>query len=206
MGCGFRQENFKKFIGKNRLRGKSDLIAGILGLEPGPWSFLNQLGVVGEGKFSYCFEVFKYDIEGSNTYLRFGADATIGGASQQVRTTLIVVPQFLSRQCYLKLEDISVGRKRINFPGGTFELKSREGGAIIDTGTTISMIYKDHLDRVADFVKAHFKDLGVEYIGAQESLDVCLRLPGRFDIHNYPSITLHFQQAVTLFQIIKQIL
>ncbi|XP_026384482.1 aspartic proteinase CDR1-like [Papaver somniferum] len=196
MGCGFRQDNFKNFIGKNHLRGKPDLIAGILGLGPGSWSFLNQLGAAGEGKFSYCFEAFKYYIEGSNTYLRFGADATIGGASQEVRTTPIVVPQFRSYQYYLNLEDISVGSKRINFPSGTFEIKSRrEGGAIIDTGAIISHMYKDHFDIVSDLVKTHFKELGVEYIGAMGSLDVCFRLRGRFDIHNYPSITLHFQQA-----------
>ncbi|XP_026384480.1 aspartic proteinase CDR1-like [Papaver somniferum] len=196
MGCGFKQENFENYIGKNHLYGKRDVIAGILGLGPGEMSFLNQLGAAGEGKFSYCFEAFKYHIEGSDTYLRFGADATIGSASQKVRTTPIVVPPFRAYAYYLNLEDISVGNKRINFPSGTFELKSqKEGGAIIDSGSSISTMYKDHFDIVADLVKEHFKKFGVKYIGIRGYYDVCFRLRGRFDIANYPSITLHFQRA-----------
>ncbi|XP_026459572.1 aspartyl protease AED1-like [Papaver somniferum] len=167
IGCGFHQENFEKFI-----------------------------GVVGEGKFSYCLETFNNKIEGSDTYSRFGADATIGDASQVIRIAPIIVPQFRAYQYYLNLEDISVGNKRVGFPRGTFELKSqKEGGTIIDTGVQISMMYKDHFDRVVDLVKAHFKGLGVEYTGTQKNFDVCFRVCGRFDITNYPSITLHLQQA-----------
>ncbi|XP_026459573.1 aspartyl protease AED1-like [Papaver somniferum] len=194
MGCGFRQDNFEINIGRNHLYGNPDFIAGILGLGPGEWSFLNQLGDVGEGKFSYCLELFKDGIVGSYTYLRFGADATIGGVFQ---TTPIVVPPFRTTLLYyLNLQDISVGNKRVRFPRGTFKVKSRkEGGTIIDSGAPFSTMYKDHFDRVVDLIKTHFSEFGVEYIGTYNSFDACFRLPGRFDIANYPSITLHFQQA-----------
>ncbi|XP_026460711.1 aspartic proteinase CDR1-like [Papaver somniferum] len=89
MGCGFRQDNFENFFGKNHLHGEPDLIAGILGLGVGQWSFVNQLGAVGEGKFSYCFETFNDNIEGSDTYLRFGADATIGGIFQKANYDIL---------------------------------------------------------------------------------------------------------------------
>ncbi|XP_026409994.1 aspartic proteinase CDR1-like [Papaver somniferum] len=195
MGCGFCQENFENFIGKNHMLGKPDLIAGILGLGSGQWSFLNQLGTAGEGRFSYRFETFNYNIEGSNTYLRVGADATIGGVGQNVHITPIVVPNYPTSLYYLNLEDISVGKKRIRFPRGTFKLnEKREGGTIIDSGTPISTMYKDHFDKVADLVKAHFKELEIECIGSQYDFDVCFRPQGRFDINNFPSITLHFQQ------------
>ncbi|XP_026416124.1 aspartic proteinase CDR1-like [Papaver somniferum] len=196
MGCGFFQQNFEKFIGNNHLVGKPDLIAGILGLGSGKWSFLNQLGVAGQGKFSYCFETFNPNIEGSNTYLRFGADATIGGVLQKVHTTPIVVPEFETSLYYLNLEDISVGNKRVGFPRNAFKQNNRRvGGAIIDSGAPISIMYKNHFDRVADLVKEHFNRIGIEYIGSQECFNVCFRLRGRFDITNYPSITFHFQQA-----------
>ncbi|XP_026384483.1 aspartic proteinase nepenthesin-2-like [Papaver somniferum] len=166
----------------------------ILGLGPGEWSFLNQLGAAGEGKFSYCLEMFNDRIRGSDIYLRFGADATIGGVFQ---TTPTVVPLFRTKlHYYLNLEDISVANKRVRFPKGTFEVKSRkEGGIIIDSGAPFSTMYKDHFDRVADLVKSHFRELRVEYISTYNSFDACFRLPGRFDITHYPSITLHFQQA-----------
>ncbi|XP_026441707.1 aspartic proteinase CDR1-like [Papaver somniferum] len=195
-GCGRIQENFEDFIGKNHLRGKPDLITGILGLGLGQWSFLNQLGAVGQGKFSYCFETFNQNMEGSDTYLRFGEDAIIGRAGQEVHITPIVVPKFETSYYFLNLEDISVGNKRIGFPKGTFKLSSRGvGGSAIDSGTPISIMYKDRFDRIADLVKANFNELGVEYIGPQQSFDVCFRLRGKFDINKYPYITLHFQQA-----------
>ncbi|XP_026395885.1 probable aspartic protease At2g35615 [Papaver somniferum] len=194
MGCGFNQENFD--IGDNHLRGKPDLIAGILGLGSGSWSFVNQLGDEGQGKYSYCFEPYNSNIGGSDTYLRFGEDAKIGGAFSKVYTTPMVVTQFPTQLYYLKLEDISVGNNKIRFPRGTFEVNSKGvGGTAIDSGTPISMMYKYHFDRVANLVKEHFSKLGVEYIGSQEYFDVCFRLRGKFDINNYPSITYHFQQA-----------
>ncbi|XP_026384047.1 aspartic proteinase nepenthesin-2-like [Papaver somniferum] len=194
MGCAFIQENFEKYIGNNHLRGKPDLIVGISGLGSEQWSFLNQLGVVGQVKFAYCFERFNSKIEGSNTYLRFDADAIIGGVGQEVRKTPIIVSHFRPQLYYLNLEDINVGNKRVGFPRGTFKLNSQgEGGTVIDYGSPLSMMYKDHFDRVAELVKAHFNELGIEYIGSLKSFDVCFRLRGRFDISNYPSITLHFQ-------------
>ncbi|XP_026420254.1 aspartic proteinase CDR1-like [Papaver somniferum] len=196
IGCGFRQENFENVMGNNHLHGKPDLIAGILGLGLGQWSFLNQLGAIGQGKFSHCLQTFDWNIEGPSTYLRFGADAIIGGVGQRVHKTPIVVPWFQTPLYYLNLEDISVGTKRVRFPRGTFKVNIKgEGGAIIDSGTPLSMMYKDHFDKIADLVKAHFNKLGIEYIGSVHHFDVCFRIRGRFDTANYPSITLHFQQA-----------
>ncbi|XP_026458741.1 aspartic proteinase CDR1-like [Papaver somniferum] len=195
MGCGFCQENSDHVIGSNHLRGKPYLIAGILGLGPGPWSFINQLGAAGQGKFSYCFDIYNQNIEGSDTYLRFGADATIGGAGQEVHTTPMVAPKSDFSFYYLSLEDISVGNKRVGFPKGIFKRRSEgKGGTVIDSGTLISMMYGHHFDVVADLVRAHFNELVVEYIGSLQNFDACFRIPGRFDITNYPSITLHFQQ------------
>ncbi|XP_026385020.1 aspartic proteinase nepenthesin-2-like [Papaver somniferum] len=197
MGCGLVQQNFEKDWGKNHQYGKPDLIAGILGLGSGQWSFLNQLGAYGQGKFSYCLEAYNKKIEGSDTYLRFGADATIGHGGQEVHQTPIVVPeQFQTSLYYLNLEDISVGNKKIGFPRGTFELKIQGTcGCIIDSGTPISMMYKGHFDKVADLVKAHFNGLRVEYVGKRYNYEACFRVPRKFDTANFPSITLHFEKA-----------
>ncbi|XP_026440584.1 aspartic proteinase CDR1-like [Papaver somniferum] len=201
IGCGFVQENFERYLGNNHLYGKHNLIAGILGLGSGEWSFINQLGAAGQGKFSYCFEAINWKLEGSNTYLRFGTDAKIGGAFQKVHTTPIVVTLFLTTLYYLNLEDISVGNKRVGFPRGIFKVNDRkEGGTVIDSGSGMSVLHKDHFERVADLVKAHFNGLGVEYIGSDNRFDVYFRLRGKFNISNYPSITLYFQQADYVIQ------
>ncbi|XP_026398347.1 aspartic proteinase CDR1-like [Papaver somniferum] len=181
-------------LGNNYLHGKTDLIAGILGLGLGEGSFLKQLGVVGQGKYSHCFETFGYYNEASSTYLRFGANATIGGVGQQVQTTPIVVPRFQTQLYYLNSKDISIGTKRVRFLSGTFKINGQgEGGTIIDSGTPLSMMYKDHFDKVADLVKGHFNDLRIEYIGSAHHFECCFHIPRGFDVTNYSSITLHFQ-------------
>ncbi|XP_026459606.1 uncharacterized protein LOC113360299 [Papaver somniferum] len=123
-------------------------------------------------------------------------------ASGSVTSGIVAKEKFTLRSGTGGLEkDISVANKRVRFPRGTFKLNSQgKGGTIIDSGTPISMMYKDHFDRVADLVKAHFNELGIEYIGSIKKFDVCFRLRGRFDISNYPSITLHFQQADYIIQ------
>ncbi|XP_026385019.1 aspartic proteinase nepenthesin-2-like [Papaver somniferum] len=138
MGCGLIQQNFER-----------------------------SLGATGQGKFSYCLEAYNKKIEGSDIYLRFGTDATIGHVGQEVHKTPIVVPKlFQTPLYYLNLEDISVGKTRIGFPRGTFEIKSQViGGCVIDSGTPISIMYRGHSDKVANLVKAHFNELGVEYVG-----------------------------------------
>ncbi|XP_026458622.1 aspartic proteinase CDR1-like [Papaver somniferum] len=98
MGFGLVQPNFERSWGNNHLYGKPDIIAGILGLGLGQWSFINQLGATGQGKFSYCLEAFNSKIEGSDTYLRFGADAIIGQVGQKVQRTPIVVPELFQRR------------------------------------------------------------------------------------------------------------
>ncbi|XP_026458625.1 aspartic proteinase nepenthesin-2-like [Papaver somniferum] len=125
------------------------------------------------------------------------ADGTIGHGGQEIRTTPFLVPKlFKTSLYYLNLEDISIGKTRIVFPRGTFELTSRgTGSCIIDSGTPLSMMYRGHFDEVENLVKAHFDELGVEYIGKIHSYEVCFRLPGKFDTANFPWITLHFQRA-----------
>ncbi|XP_026458605.1 aspartic proteinase CDR1-like [Papaver somniferum] len=199
VGCGLHQENFDSAFGDNHKTGRPDVIAGILGLGRSPWSFLGQLGSVGEGKFSYCFERFNRNFEASKTYLRFGADATNVTPARRVGATPLVMPgQSRKTFYYLNLEDVSVGDIPVGFPRGTFELSSQgEGGTMIDSGSLLSSMYKPHYDKVLGLVKAHFSKLGVKYVGRRQvlnvSLDACFQ--GEFNDFNYPPITLHFEQA-----------
>ncbi|XP_026378361.1 aspartic proteinase CDR1-like [Papaver somniferum] len=192
MGCGFCQENFDSSFGNNHKIGKPDPIAGILGLARGPMSFLNQLADDGQGKFSYCLERSNKPNAG-DTYISFGADATIGGGGQQVyETPIVVTPVHLqSSAYYLTLEDISVGLNPVGFARGEFELKyDGTGGCAIDTGSPFSIMYKDHFDRVAKLVMAHFQQFGIP-VAAPTGDGLCFVIPkGEFTV---PIITFHFQ-------------
>ncbi|RZC63861.1 hypothetical protein C5167_025609 [Papaver somniferum] len=195
VGCGLQQHNFGGFLGDNHIAGRPDLIAGILGLGRGRRSFLSQMGSIGDGIFSYCFEPSNRDIVATNTYLRFGADATMGTPGRRVGETPLVVPtQFRTTHYYLNLEDISVGDTPVRFPRGTFELRNEaEGGTMIDSGAPLSLMYRPYFNKVVDLVRAHFENLKVEYIGRIGVADACFH--GEFDSYNYPPITLHFQNA-----------
>ncbi|XP_026384989.1 aspartic proteinase CDR1-like [Papaver somniferum] len=195
VGCGLHQENFGVALGNNHKTRRRDLIAGILGLGRGPWSFLSQMSSAGQGRFSYCFEPSNRKIKASNTYLRFGADATTGTAARRVGETPLV-ERGKSRKTfyYLNLEDVSVGDKPVGFPRGTFELRNEaEGGTMIDSGAPLSLMYRPYFNKVVDLVRAHFENLKVEYIGRIGVADACFH--GEFDSYNYPPITLHFQNA-----------
>ncbi|XP_026458604.1 aspartic proteinase nepenthesin-2-like [Papaver somniferum] len=120
VSCGLRQDNFDRLFGDNHSRGKPNMIAGMLGLGKGQWSFLNQFGTA---------------------RTRFGEDATIGFAARNVHATPIVVrEQFRTTYYYLNLEDVSLRDKTVGFPRDTFKLNDQgEGGALRDSGARLSL-------------------------------------------------------------------
>ncbi|XP_026430806.1 aspartic proteinase nepenthesin-2-like [Papaver somniferum] len=186
MGCGLRQANFT--MGDNGSKGKPDLIAGIIGLGRGPRSFVTQLGPRG-GKFSYCFE--KYS--GGNTYLNFGADATIGG---QVRTTPMVRTNFVTSYYYLNLVGISVGGDRVPIPSSEFEINQDDqtSGCIIDSGAPWTTMYRNIFDRVAQSVEDYFlSNNGMRRAGFTGSWVCFIPILGKE--YTKPIIIFHFEQA-----------
>ncbi|XP_026444353.1 aspartic proteinase CDR1-like [Papaver somniferum] len=190
MGCGFEQENFAGF-GNNHLKGKPDLIAGVLGLGRGDNSFLKQLGGAGQDKFSYCLESYNENIYTSSTYLSFGEDAIIGG---QVQRTPIVVNPFQTSLYYLNLVDISVDHKTADFVSTDFKIKEDgSAGCLIDSGAPFTLIYKDHFERIAPLVVAYFQQIGMPRDESTNPNFLCFVIPPVPVIT--PSITFHFQGA-----------
>ncbi|XP_026415837.1 aspartic proteinase nepenthesin-2-like [Papaver somniferum] len=175
MGCGFHQEIFIDF-GNNHLKGKPDLIAGVLDLGRREYSFLKQLRGAGQDKFSYCLEIYSENIYASSTYLTFGEDAIIGG---QVRKTPIVVNPFQPSGYYINLEDISVADESAGFVSADFKIKDDgSGGCLVDSGAPYTVMYRDHFNRVAtrdghgagaDYVVSERASLFVELRG-----NICL--------------------------------
>ncbi|XP_026430809.1 aspartic proteinase nepenthesin-2-like [Papaver somniferum] len=190
MGCGFFQANFT--IGNNHSKQKPDFIAGILGLGSGPNSLISNLGPLGQGKFSYCFVKNSSDGFVGNTFLSFGADATIEG---QVGRTPLVETSFETSYYYLNLEGISVGGNRLPIPRREFEIDNRDGtgGCIIDSGVPLTTMYKNIFDVVAENLETYFQQYGMRRAGFTGSLACFIPLAGQEYIN--PTIIFHFQQA-----------
>ncbi|XP_026444354.1 aspartic proteinase nepenthesin-2-like [Papaver somniferum] len=188
MGCGFHQEKFVDF-GNNHLKNKPDLIAGVLGLGRGEYSFLKQLRGAGQDKFSYCLEIYSENIYASSTYLTFGEDAIIEG---EVRKTRIVVNPFQPSFYYLNLVDISVAKKSAGFVSADFKIKDNgSGGCLIDSGAPFTLMYRDHFNRVATLVVEYFAQIGMPLDASDNRL--CFVMPQV--PFTTPSITFHFQGA-----------
>ncbi|XP_026431310.1 aspartic proteinase CDR1-like [Papaver somniferum] len=171
MGCSLRQANFTFGIG-----GRNG-IAGILGLGRGEFSVADQLG---NGKFSYCFEKYRGRMIG-NTFLSFGADATIEG---QVIRTPIVRTSFETPYYYLNLEGISVGGARVQIPRRELQINNDQtGGCVIDSGAPLTTMYRNIFDRVAASVDLYFERFGCRFCCFRHS--ECLVCEGRKYLFSY---------------------
>ncbi|XP_026377800.1 aspartic proteinase CDR1-like [Papaver somniferum] len=196
MGCGTNQVNFEPFFGLGHRRRQPDVIAGILGLDGNPRSFLSQLGPAGQGKFAYCLKPYT-DGTALSTYLRFGSDARTGGEGQQVYQTPLFFHRYDPGAYYLNLEDIGVAEIRIRFQNRDFQYKedTGRGGCFIDSGSPLTSLHEAHFDRVAEKVVAHFQGLDIRPLaGRRGQFDLCFS-PKPKAVKDYPTMTFHFQHA-----------
>ncbi|XP_026378243.1 aspartic proteinase nepenthesin-2-like [Papaver somniferum] len=165
MGCGFWQNGFEEFLGSGSLRGKPDLVTGVLGLGSGPRSLTSQLQI---STFSHCLKPYSSGeaLTVPSTYLRFGSNATIGGGGQHVsRTTFFTRPTGRGPY-FLNLEGISInGLRVVGVEKKDFEYDQRtgKGGFFIDSGTPFTVMYQPHFDKVSETIIAYFYGLGIHH-------------------------------------------
>ncbi|XP_026378285.1 aspartic proteinase nepenthesin-1-like [Papaver somniferum] len=197
MGCGFWQNGFEEFLGSGSLRGKPDLVTGVLGLGSGPRSLTSQLQI---STFSHCLKPYSSGeaLTVPSTYLRFGSNATIGGESQHVSNISFFAPPTGRGPYFLNLEGISINGIRVPLlekKDFEYDRRTGKGGFFIDSGTPFSVMYQPHFDKVSERVIAYFHDLGINYdegLG-RGNFKTCFAKPNRH--FAYPPMTLHFEDA-----------
>ncbi|KNA03879.1 hypothetical protein SOVF_204960 [Spinacia oleracea] len=147
-GCGLANTNFN--FGLNK--GPQNLIAGIMGLVPGPQSFLTQLDGVTQGRFSYCLTSWAETNPGIST-IYFGASAQAGPRAQQIHMNP-------STHYYLFLRGIVVNGRRLLFDKSICAKQYRVPqttltGFIIDSGAPYTLlpttVYQELKSAVIDF-------------------------------------------------------
>lgn len=176
-----------------------DSISGILGLSYSPDSLVTQLGKSIDKRFSYCFP-YSYSPMTLNSVLRFGNDIE---KSQLEKRTPFVRETTMSgsHRYYLNLLDISVGRRRLGFPHGTFSLKQNgTGGCVIDSGSVLSFLEEKLYWAVMREFEAQFDVIGLERVrNLTVGFDLCYKLDevnlnvdfDGFDV----GLTFHFEGA-----------
>ncbi|XP_026431294.1 aspartic proteinase nepenthesin-1-like [Papaver somniferum] len=195
MGCGLDQTDFGQVLDVPEREGDHDWdgpipapgtapIAGYLGLGQGDEGFSLVLQL--DNKFEYCLE--SYDLPGadaSHTYLRFGADAIIGGGPEVRRTPLSQDPN-LKSPYHLTLRDISVGRVSAGFDEHAFVIRADGfGGTIIDSASPFTTMGFDHFQRVRQLFVDYFHPLGCGFCYSANVWYFCLYGRSKHDMSWY---------------------
>ncbi|KAK3198997.1 hypothetical protein Dsin_022412 [Dipteronia sinensis] len=184
-GCSNSNKGFR--VGSN------GVLAGIMGLNTHPISFITQMGSFIMRRFSYC--LVDPLSQGTNlvTYLKFGLDmGYIGGAVQ--KTPFLKHPK--SYSYYLNLLGISVNNKRLNFPPDTFKIKpGGDGGFSIDSGAILTYIDATaYVQLEAEFVRYFSSFNQIERRqNCAGPIKLCYEAPLDFPV--FPSMIYHFQGA-----------
>ncbi|KAG9450805.1 hypothetical protein H6P81_010770 [Aristolochia fimbriata] len=154
---------------------------GLLGLGRGPASLVSQTASLYKSTFSYCLPSFKsYYFSGS---LKLGPV----GQPRGMRTTPLLQNPHRSSLYYVNLTGISVNKKPVAVPPGSFAFDPATGaGTIIDSGTVITRFVTPVYAALRDAYKSGLNGT-ISSLGA---FDTC------FDSElnrAAPTVTLHFE-------------
>ncbi|KAH9304543.1 hypothetical protein KI387_008947 [Taxus chinensis] len=171
---------------------------GVAGFGRGILPFPAQLGEVGSRGFSYCLVSHRFDDKLSvSSPLLFG-DSAIPKQGKVHYTPMInnfKHPYFY----YLGLEGISIGGHWLKVPSSltTFDSEGN-GGLIIDSGTTFTMLPETLHRKVLNKLKS-----SIQYIRSLEfeeasGLDLCYKFPTAKGPPMLPSFIFHFKHNATI--------
>lgn len=126
VGCSdsFRGQSFEK-------------ADGVLGLAYGKYSFVSKAAEKFGGKFSYCL-VDHLSHKNVSNYIIFGGKKTETTLAGKMRyTKLALINPFYA----VNVKEISIGDVMLKIPGEVWD-GNRGGGAIVDSGTSLSFLSK----------------------------------------------------------------
>jgi len=162
---------------------------GIVGFGRGPLSLPSQLKV---DNFSYCFTA----LTGSKpSPVLLGLPTNLySNSAHGLQTTPLIQSPTNPTYYYLPLKGITVGSTRLAIPESTFALtKNGTGGAVIDSGTSVTMlpphVYRHVRDAFVSQVKLH-KTTDDDGLGL-----LCFAVLPRAKKPRMPRLVFHFEGA-----------
>ncbi|KAI5075837.1 hypothetical protein GOP47_0009913 [Adiantum capillus-veneris] len=128
-------------------------LGGVIGLGQGPISFSSQVGYMYGSKFSYCFTSF-FNRKASSA-LVFGDD--LEGTSE-LKSTMQYTPFLPNAQSetfyYIGIDGVEVAGERLPIPPEIWSIKKDgNGGAVIDSGTTLTFFVRPAYELIVEAIK-----------------------------------------------------
>ncbi|XP_068665253.1 aspartyl protease family protein 2 [Aristolochia californica] len=182
LGCGHDNEGL--FAGA----------AGLLGLGRGKLSFPSQAGRRYGGKFSYCL------VDRTSSSSRAATSSVIFGPSaiprSAVFTPMLQNPK-LDTFYYVGLVGISIGGTRVKgISESNFRVDANGyGGVIVDSGTSVTRLFKAQYEALRDAFRAGAADL--KRTNGFALFDTCYNLAGMTEV-KVPTVVLHFANVTDL--------
>lgn len=172
---------------------------GVAGFGRGVLAFNAQLGEVGDKGFSYCLVSHRFDDNlHVSSPLLFGESAIPkqGNVHYTPMMNNLKYPYFY----YLGIEGISIGGQRLKLPSRLTKFDEEgNGGLIIDSGTTFTMLPASLHRRVLNKLKSTVRYIRSVDYEAATGMDLCYELPtaeGSSPV--FPTFSLHFKNNATI--------
>lgn len=117
----------------------------MIGLACGSVSLISQMSSSVDGEFSYCLGQ-AFSRLNSSSKMSFGSEAVVPGVMVVSNPLLL---QDRKSFYYLRLEAMSVGRKRLQYNGSlSSSFAPAEGNIIVDSGTTLTLLPEDFYNKL----------------------------------------------------------
>lgn len=128
---------------------------GVLGLGHSNISFVNKATARFSGRFSYCL-VDHLSPKNASGYLTFGPNGRLNSSAAS-QTELIMKPTFEPFYA-VGIMGISVAGEVLKIPGSVWNLESG-GGAIIDSGTSLTVLAEPAYDAVVSALSSRLNGI-----------------------------------------------
>ncbi|XP_031252907.1 aspartic proteinase CDR1-like [Pistacia vera] len=154
---------------------------GIVGLTRRPLSLVSQLNYT---KFAYCMVIpTNNQWSGTRSKMYFGSETEFLGG----QAPLVIGSN--NQYYYLTLQGISVGDEKLQIPSGIFDItENGQGGFIIDSGTTYTLLQGEAFDALVNALSEAINLPQRRNYG--EELELCFE--GSFeDLVSQPDVTFH---------------
>lgn len=149
-------------------------VGGVIGLGQGPISFTSQVGYMYGNKFSYCFTNFLHTR--SSSALIFGDDPMGTKLKGPIQYTPFVPNPLVETFYYVGIEAVEVGGVILPILSDVWDIdKNGNGGAVIDSGTTLSFFVQPAYDII---VQAFKEAIDYPLAPPTAGLSVCYNVSG----------------------------
>lgn len=149
-------------------------LGGVIGLGQGPISFTSQVGYMYGNKFSYCFTSFFH--RKASSAIVFGDDLMGTELKAPMQYTPFLANTLSETFYYVGIEGVEVGGERLPIVSDVWSIKKDgNGGAVIDSGTTLTFFVQPAYDVIVEAIK---KVMDYPLAPATAGLPICYNVSG----------------------------